>query len=156
MSEPEEQLERLLKDAEVEVQEGDIQGEGKVLKKEQVERPMPRVTEADKNNNTKSLNRALQRTIYLVVKNGYGQWGFPSAELARHESLHTVSRQLHLTKMVVLRVLNPAATECGEDHRPNRRSEHEYLDRGKHTDWPSCVQVQPRHCQRGEGIGASW
>ena len=156
VSEPEEQLERLLTDAEVEVQEGDIQGEGKVLKKQQLERPMPRVTEADKINHTKSLNRALQKTLYLVVKNGHGQWGFPSAELARHESLHTVSRHLHVTNLVGVRVLTPVATECGEDNRPNRRSEHEYLGRGKHTDLPSGVQIQPRHCQRGEEIGASW
>ena len=146
-------MERLLTDAEVEVQERDIQGEGKVLKKEQVERPMPRVTEADKASDTKSLNRALQKTVYLVVRNGYGQWGFPSAELARHESLHTVNR--HLTKLVKLRVLIPATTECGEDNHPNWWSEHEYLGRGKHTDWPSGIQIQPKHCQRGEAISAS-
>ena len=91
MSEPEKQLERLLKDAEVEVKERDIQGEGKVVKKE-VERPMPRITEADKAGDMKSLNRALQKTLYLVVSRGRGQWGFPSAELARQESLHTASR----------------------------------------------------------------
>lgn len=92
MSEPEEQVERLLRDAEVEVTERDIQGEGKVVKKEEVEKPMPRVTEADKAGDMKSLNRALQKTLYLVVSRGKGQWEFPSAELARQESLHTVSR----------------------------------------------------------------
>ncbi len=92
VSEPEEQVERLLRDAEVEVKERDTQGEGKVVKKEHVERPMPRLTEADKAGDTKSLDRALQRTLYLVVKSGKGQWGFPSAELARQESLHTVNR----------------------------------------------------------------
>ena len=91
MSEPEEQVERLLRDAEVEVKERDIQGQGKVVRKEEVERPMPRVTEADKAGDKKSLNRALQKTLYLVVNRGDGQWGFPSAELARQESLHTVS-----------------------------------------------------------------
>ena len=92
VSEPEEQVERLLRDAEVEVKEQDIQGEGKVVKKEEVERPMPRVTDADKASDMKSLNRALKKTLYLVVNRGKGQWGFPSAELARQESLHTVSR----------------------------------------------------------------
>ena len=92
MSEPEEQVERLLRDAEVEVKQRDIEGEGEVVKKEQVEKPMPRVTEADKAGDMKSLNRALQNTLYLVVKSGKGQWGFPSAELAGQESLHTVSR----------------------------------------------------------------
>ena len=92
MSEPEEQVERLLRDAEVEVKERDIQGEGKVVRKEEVERPMPRVTEADKAGDTKSLNRLMQKTLYMVVNRGKGEWGFPSAELARQESLHTVSR----------------------------------------------------------------
>ena len=91
VSEPEEQLERLLRDAEVEVTERDIEGGGEVVKKEQVEKPMPRVTEADKAGDMKSLNRALQKTLHLVVKSREGQWGFPSAELARQESLHTVS-----------------------------------------------------------------
>ena len=92
MSEPEEQVEGLLRDADVGVKERDVQGEGKVVKKEEVERPMPRVTEADKAGNTKSLNRSLQKTLYLVVSRGKRQWEFPSAELARQESLHTVSR----------------------------------------------------------------
>ena len=90
VSEPEEQLQRLLRDAEVEVTERDVEGGGEVVKREQVERPMPRVTEADKVGNMKSLNRALQKTLYLVVRSRKGQWGFPSAELARQESLHTV------------------------------------------------------------------
>lgn len=92
VSEPYEQVEKLLRDAEVEVQERGIQGEGKVVRKEEVERPMPRITEVDKAGDMKSLNRALQKTLYLVVNRGKGQWGFPSAELARQESLHTVSR----------------------------------------------------------------
>ena len=90
VSEPEEQVENLLADAEVEVKERDDQGEGMVVKKEQVERPMLRVTEADKASDTKSLDRVLQRTLYLVVKSGKGHWGFPCAELVRQESLHTV------------------------------------------------------------------
>ena len=90
VSEPEEQLQRLLRDAEVEVTERDVEGGGEVVKREQVERPMPRVTEADKVGNMKSLNRVLQKTLYLVVRSRKGQWGFPSAELARQESLHTV------------------------------------------------------------------
>ena len=92
VSEPEEQVENLLKDAEVEVKERGIQGEGEVMKKEEVERPMPRVTKADKAGDLKSLNRALQKTLYLVVNTGQGQWEFPSAELATQESLHTVSQ----------------------------------------------------------------
>lgn len=108
VSEPEEQVERLLKDAEVEVKERDVQGEGKVVKKEEVERPMPRVTEADKAGDMKSLNRALQKTLYLVVNRGKGQWGFPSAELARQESLHTVSR----SRFAACRACNANMNPC--------------------------------------------
>ena len=92
VSEPEEQVERLLRDAEVEVKQRDIEGEGDVVKKEQVERPMPRVTKADEAGDKKSLNRALQKTLHLVVKSRKGEWGFPSADLAKLESLHTVTR----------------------------------------------------------------
>ena len=108
MSEPEEQVERLLRDAEVEVKERDVQGEGKVVKKEEVERPMPRITEADKAGDTKSLNRALQKTLYLVVRREKGQWGFPSAELAKQESLHTVSRD----QFAIGRVCNAKTNSC--------------------------------------------
>lgn len=90
ISEPEEQVERLLKDAEVEVKEQDLQGEGEVVKKEVVERPMPRYTEADRKGDLRSLNRKLERTLYLVVKTVEGGWTFPGAVLERKESLHTV------------------------------------------------------------------
>jgi len=92
LSEPEEQIERLVKDAEVEVKERDVQGEGEVLKKEEVERPMPRITEADKTGDLKSLDRRLEKTLYLLVKRGKGQWEFPKAMLQKNESLHTVSQ----------------------------------------------------------------
>lgn len=92
MSEPEEQIERLVKDAEVEVKERDVQGEGEVLKKEEVERPMPRITEADKTGDLKSLDRRLEKTLYLLVKRGKGQWEFPKSMLQKNESLHTVSQ----------------------------------------------------------------
>lgn len=153
VSEPEEQVERLLRDADVEVKERDIQGERKVVKKEEVERPMPRVTDADNSSDMKSLNRALQKTLYLVVNTGKGQWGFPSAELARQESLHTVSR--FMLQQARLTLLIRVAVECGEDHRPDRRSEHEYLGRGQHTYWPPGLQLQARHFQRGERVSAT-
>lgn len=90
ISEPDEQVERLLKDAEVEVKEQNIQREGEVTSKEEVEKPMPRVTEADRVDDMRSLNRRLERTLYLVVKGGKGGWNFPGAILERKESLHTV------------------------------------------------------------------
>ena len=91
-SEPEDQIEKIVKDAEVEVKERDIQGDGEIVRKEQVERPMPRITEADHNGDFKSLNRRLERSLYLVVKNGKGRWEFPSSTLEKRESLHTVSQ----------------------------------------------------------------
>jgi large subunit ribosomal protein L46 len=95
VSEPEEQTERLVKDAEVEVIERDIQGEGEVVKKEEIERPMPRITEDDKNGNLRSLTRRLERTLYLVVTRDNTLWEFPTSLLeAGKESLHTVFRSL--------------------------------------------------------------
>ena len=118
VSEPEEQVERLLKDAEVEVKERAVQGEGTVVKKEEVERPMPRVTEADKAGDMKSLNRALQKTLYLVVNRGKGQWGFPSAELARQESLHTVSRSRFAADRAWNANMNPCRVRRGSSSKP--------------------------------------
>ena len=87
-SEPDEQVESLLRDAEVDV-EG---GEGQDVKKEVVERPMPRITEADRAGDTKRLDRALQRTLYLIVRDKEnGHWSFPTGSLTGKESLHTVS-----------------------------------------------------------------
>ena len=98
IAEPEEQVEALLRDAEKEGREG-ADSEGAVVKREVVERPMPRVTEADRVGDLRSLNRQLERTLYLVVKGGEGLmgeaagWRFPTAllEKSKHESLHTVS-----------------------------------------------------------------
>lgn len=85
------QVERLLEDAETtgtEDQPGQEAAEAptalKTQKKvdhEAIERPMSRVTEADEKNDVKSLNRLLQRTLYLLVKNKEGQWMFPQDTL---------------------------------------------------------------------------
>ncbi|KAL8720782.1 MAG: hypothetical protein Q9225_002415 [Loekoesia sp. 1 TL-2023] len=95
-SEPEEQLEALLRDAEVEVVakgEGE-EGEEAEVKKEEVAKPMPRVTEADRVGDTRSLDRLLQRTLYLVVRKGDGRWWFPSDGLVGKESLHTAAERI--------------------------------------------------------------
>ena len=97
VSEPEEQVERILTDAEFDAKlkkkrGRDNEGEGgEVGKKEEVQRPVPRVTEADLSGDKRSLNRCLERTLYLVVHGSRGQWTFPTAGLDRRESLHTVS-----------------------------------------------------------------
>lgn len=109
-SEPEHQIEALVQDAESEIKlkeeladgregEGEeVQGAGTDNKKhiQKFERPLPRVTEADKAGDLKSLDRALTRTIYLFVK-GRGKWGFPTSGLEGRESLHTVSSFDHVS-----------------------------------------------------------
>jgi large subunit ribosomal protein L46 len=92
-SEFEWQVERLLEDAEQSGAEGAPPATGAAAKKvdrEPVDRPMPRITEADEKNDTKSLNRALQRTLYLLVQNKEGLWQFPQDRL-NEEHLHGVS-----------------------------------------------------------------
>jgi large subunit ribosomal protein L46 len=104
------QVERLLEDAEQTGKEGATEGssveekkegekEGKsvvkldpgkkVIEHETFERPMPRITEADEKGDVQSLNRQLQRTLYLVVRDKEGRWMFPQDRMAK-ESLHTV------------------------------------------------------------------
>lgn len=118
-SEPEEQIEALFRDAQVEKKEGE-ENEGPVKKVDVIEKPMKRVTEADKARDMKSLNRALTRTLYLVVKSGKegengGRWGFPSSVLMGRESLHTVcstnkQNTKHLADTIHYR--QPSASWC--------------------------------------------
>jgi len=103
-SEPEHQLEALLKDAEApgvgtsaaaETMDANkdvdtTATEIAAAKRTEVERPASRVSEADEKGDLSSLDRALQRTLYLLVKNKDGRWIFPSAQLAGREHLHTV------------------------------------------------------------------
>lgn len=55
-----------------------------------VERPASRVTEADKTNDTKSLNRKLDQTLYLLVKSKEGRWRFPEDRMFVREDLNQV------------------------------------------------------------------
>lgn len=82
------------KDAAGEAIGGDAtMGEGfKRMLQTQIERPMPRLTEADTSNDTKSLNRKLDRTLYLLVKNKDGEWRFPEDRLYGREHLYQVGR----------------------------------------------------------------
>lgn len=93
-SEFEHQVEKLLEDAENSGAEpGAVDTPGaKKVEREAVDRPMPRITEADKKGDVKSLNRALQRTLYLLVKNKEGRWEFPQDRL-KEEHLHGVCLQ---------------------------------------------------------------
>lgn len=90
-SEMEWQVERLLEDAATDGRQvGEAEQKGmKKIEREEFDKPMPRRTEADEKNDTKSLNRALQRTLYLLVKNKEGRWEFPQDRL-KEENLHGV------------------------------------------------------------------
>ena len=90
ISEPSEHVERLLEDAVVQEEVISESGEMQKVQKQLVEKPMPRVTEADLQNDTKSLNRALTRTLYLLVKGKDGRWHFPAGFLEGKESLARV------------------------------------------------------------------
>jgi large subunit ribosomal protein L46 len=85
------QVERLLEDAEQTGAEGEGAADVAAAKAdhEPVDKPMSRITEADRKNDTQSLSRALQRTLYLLVKNKDGAWQFPQDRLD-NEHLHGV------------------------------------------------------------------
>ena len=116
-SEPEEQVAALIKDAEgfLRKEEGDgetageVGGEGlgnlQARKEEEIQRPLPRISQADKRGDERSLSRAMQRTLYLVVKRDgeKEKWGFPSSILGAKESLHTVGNR-NITLIFSLRL----------------------------------------------------
>ncbi|KAL2797528.1 ribonuclease H-like domain-containing protein [Aspergillus keveii] len=62
-------------------------------KKEEIPRPHPRITEADRKGDTQSLNRALQRTLYLLVQSKEGYWKLPSSPIAVEETLRLAAER---------------------------------------------------------------
>lgn len=100
------QVERLIRDSETTTAEGKpadkgVEG-GSVEQQEaqqaqlqkqanvtEVERPAARTTKADQEGNVRSLDRELQRTLYLLVKRE-GRWIFPSERLVEREDLRSV------------------------------------------------------------------
>jgi large subunit ribosomal protein L46 len=115
------QVERLLEDADSTgekpqlesgaTEEGDAltvatatPGRGKKVEHEPVERPMSRITEADEKGDVKSLNRLLQRTLYLLVKNKDGQWAFPQDALVQRETLRMVRQFYSFHRVDILTV----------------------------------------------------
>ncbi|KAI8634989.1 39S mitochondrial ribosomal protein L46-domain-containing protein [Xylariaceae sp. FL1651] len=85
----------LLKDAELRVTEdGEEAPPDEVVPMEQ---PMDRITEADKTNDIRRLDRKLDRTLYLIVQRTDGQWLFPTEDVPTDEHLHeTAARALEL------------------------------------------------------------
>ncbi|KAF2086474.1 hypothetical protein K490DRAFT_74419 [Saccharata proteae CBS 121410] len=92
-SEPDHQVEALIRDAETPNTVGGSNAEAS-KKFEPLERPMPRVSEADKTGDQKSLNRLLQRSIYLLVKNAAGKWVLPHDRLVGREHLDTAAQRV--------------------------------------------------------------
>ncbi len=94
-SDPAQVAEKLVAGAEMRISE-----DGEVISADEVvrlDRPLPRRTEADEKNDVRRLDRALDQTLYLVVKRGEGEkaaWGFPSGDVPTHETLHEVSGSL--------------------------------------------------------------
>lgn len=94
-SEPEYQMEALLKDSIMVVpKKGEVIEEENIPAVDESMRPAPRVTEADEANDQKSLNRLLQRTLYLVVQDEKKNWGFPADLLVKRESLHQAAERI--------------------------------------------------------------
>ena len=58
------------------------------------EKPMPRITEADRKGDLRSLNRKLDRSLYLLVQKGDGRWRFPQDRVYGRENLHQVSHMI--------------------------------------------------------------
>lgn len=109
LSEPEDIVEKLIRDAEgKDIEEAEPQGDaetgGEAVSGDAkagegvrrpvgavaVERPLPRVTQADKNGDMQSLARALDQSLYLVVKNKDGNWRFPEDRVLGRENLYQV------------------------------------------------------------------
>ncbi|KAL0472983.1 39S mitochondrial ribosomal protein L46 domain-containing protein [Neurospora intermedia] len=91
-------VEKLLADAEMRVSEDgeEIPAEDRVP----VEKPMPRRTEADEKGDVKRLDRALDKTLYLVVKKKAekegeeAKWMFPTGVVPTDEGLHETAARI--------------------------------------------------------------
>ncbi|KAK0621538.1 39S mitochondrial ribosomal protein L46-domain-containing protein [Bombardia bombarda] len=93
-------VEPLLRDAEMRVSE-----DGEAVSEEDrvpIERPLPRRTEADEKGDQRRLDRALDRTLYLVVqqKKTVGKegeeivWQFPTGDVPTDEVLHETATRI--------------------------------------------------------------
>lgn len=98
-----------------------------------IERPLPRETEADRTGDVRRLDRALDRTLYLVVRDSTSRWGFPTDDVRPDEGLHEVSFYcLDLLRgyTVGYQSANPMSIDRISRSDRLRRRQHEYLDGG--------------------------
>jgi len=91
-SEPESQVEALIRDAEG--TDGEAGAKRETSQDIVVQRPLPRVTEQDQKGELTSLNRLLDRTLYLLVKNKNGVWRFPEDEIKGPEGLEQAAERI--------------------------------------------------------------
>ena len=102
-SEPEHIVNALVEDAEGYLSSDSIDGMGQ---KEELPKPLPRLTEADRNGDYKSLDRALPRTLYLLVQGKKGQWRFPTGEVVMNGKESLVMVRSFAYPCVVYAILN--------------------------------------------------
>lgn len=144
MSSPDHLTKSLLKDAEARVSD-----DAEVIPVEDVvpvERPVARVTEADAEGDTTRLDRALDRTLYLVVKDEQG-WNFPADQLQNENLLEVRRTQRH----TMHRVLILAGQQ--EGHEPVRRRQHEHLGHRPRARRPRRQAARVRRGRHGAAQG---
>lgn len=90
-SETQHQVDAILEEAS---NDGMAKEEGETSSGEVIERPSPRVTEADKTGDQKSLDRLLQQSLYLLVQTPDDRWIFPTDSIAGREGLRDASGPL--------------------------------------------------------------
>lgn len=161
-SEPEEQVEALIRDAEgFATGEEAKEGEGKAKDKSQeveVQRPLPRITEADQKGDQTSLNRLLDRSLYLLVKNKDGRWRFPEDSIRGKEGLHQVSKKAAQASRNKHYEIERGPRRRGLTHNPDsrarycasRRNQHEHVGRRQCAHWLLRIPPPKGHHQRRE------
>lgn len=156
-AEPTNQVEALIRDAEgktvvdgkpvgaseaggQEISGSEREGEGvrkKVGQEVAVERPMPRITDADRVNDFKSLSRKLDRCLYLLVKNKDGKWRFPEDRVYGRENLQQVCGiSAAWIELQQEQLTNHIYVGSRAHPRPISRRQHEYLVRRQPSHWP--------------------
>lgn len=91
LADPELLRERLVKDSELRYSD-----DGELLTdadRVPIERPQPRRSEADEKGDVKRLDRAMDQTLYFVVKKG-DRWAFPAADVRTDENLHEAAARV--------------------------------------------------------------
>ncbi|RKF79950.1 54S ribosomal protein L17, mitochondrial [Golovinomyces cichoracearum] len=95
MIEPEYIIDQLVKDAKLSVTEDGVVVQDEAARAEGVERPRSRVTDADLKMDLHRLDRALDRTLYLVVRNKETDtWSFPTGEVLEKENLNSAAQRV--------------------------------------------------------------